>query len=114
MDKMEHLKNDDEVMSELEREEWALWEENSIREYATKTGYKEGMEAGFNDGFNAGFNDGFSDGFNKGVNQGIEQGVSQNKVEMIKKMLINKIDYDVISKVSGKSLDEIKKIEESL
>ena len=34
--------------------------------------------------------------------------------EIIKSMLINKIDYDVICKVSGKSMSEIKKIEESL
>ena len=30
---------------------------------------------------------------------------------MIKSMLENKIDYEVISKVSGKTIEEIKKIE---
>ena len=41
--------------------------------------------------------------------QGIEQGIEQNKLEMIQNMLENKADYEFISKVTGKTIEEIKK-----
>ena len=46
--------------------------------------------------------DGFKDGFDSGI------------LETIKSMLREKIDYNVISKVTNKSIDEIKEIEQSL
>ena len=45
--------------------------------------------------------------------QGIEKGIEQNKVDIIKSMLENKINYELISKVTGKSTEEIKEIEKS-
>ena len=50
-------------------------------------------------------------GLEQGIIQGINQGIEQNKVEMIKSMLENNIDYEVISKVTGKTIEEIKEIE---
>ena len=47
----------------------------------------------------------------QGIERGIEEGIEQNKIEMIKNMLENKADYKFISKVSGKSIKEIKEIE---
>ena len=44
----------------------------------------------------------------------LENAIEQNTVQTIKSMLENNIDYDLISKVSGKSIDEIKKIEETI
>ena len=47
-------------------------------------------------------------------NRGMEQGIEQTKIDMIKSMLENKLAYEVISKVSGKSIEEIKEIEKSM
>ena len=38
-----------------------------------------------------------------------KEGIEENKIETIKAMLENKIDLDLISKVTGKSIEEIKK-----
>jgi len=58
------------------------------------------------------------DAFERGVEQGIErgkvEGIEENKATMIKSMLDNKLDYEIISKVSGKSIKEIKEIEKSM
>ena len=46
--------------------------------------------------------------------EGLEEGIENNKLEVIKNMLNKNIDYDTISDVTGKALDEIKLIEENL
>ena len=48
---------------------------------------------------------------NDGIEQGIEQGVAQEKEQMVKLMLKEKIPYDTISKVSGLTIEAIKKLE---
>ena len=45
--------------------------------------------------------------------EGIEQGISQNTIDTIKKMLKEKISYELINKITGKSIKEIKEIEKS-
>ena len=47
----------------------------------------------------------------EGLKQGIEQGTEKNKKEIIINMLNLNIDYNVISKVTGKSIETIKEIE---
>ena len=46
-------------------------------------------------------------------NQGMEQGIEKNKVDIIKEMLKEKSSYEFISKITGKSIKEIKEIEKS-
>ena len=45
---------------------------------------------------------------------GIQQGIEDNTITTIKNMLLNNAEYDFISKVTGKSLNEIKEIEQSM
>ena len=47
-------------------------------------------------------------------NQGMEQGIEKNKVDIIKEMLKEKSSYEFISKITGKSIKEIKEIEKSI
>ena len=54
------------------------------------------------------------DAYNRGMEQGIMQGIEQKELDMIKSMLENKLDYKTISKISGKSIEEIKEIENSM
>ena len=48
----------------------------------------------------------YEDGFNNGINQ--------NTTKIIKSMLMENTDYEFISKVTGKSIEEIKEIEKSM
>lgn len=48
------------------------------------------------------------------LDRGISQGKEETLTDTIKSMLKEKLSYDLISKITGKSLKEIKKIEESL
>ena len=57
---------------------------------------------------------GIDQGISQGISQGIIQGKEETLTDTIKSMLKEKLSYDLISKITGKSLNEIKKIEESL
>ena len=48
---------------------------------------------------------------NDGIELGIEQGAIQEKEQIVKLMVKEKIPYDTISKVSGLTIEEIKKLE---
>ena len=50
----------------------------------------------------------------EGIEQGIEQGIESKTLEVIKNMLDEKIDYNIISKVTGKTTLEIKEIERNM
>ena len=54
------------------------------------------------------------DALKRGIEQGIEQGTEETKRDMIIEMLKEKSSYEFISKVSGKSINEIKEIEQSI
>ena len=58
--------------------------------------------------------EGIEEGIKHGIEQGIEQGISQNTIDTIKKMLKEKISYELINKITGKSIKEIKEIEKSI
>ena len=50
----------------------------------------------------------------QGIKEGIEQGIEDNKKEVIINMLKEKSDYEFISKITGKTIEEIKEIESSM
>ena len=55
-----------------------------------------------------------NEGLKEGIEQGFERGIEQNKIEMVKGMIKEKIPLKTIEKIANVSLEEIKKIEESL
>ena len=50
-------------------------------------------------------------GMEKGIKQGIKQGQMDEKIKIAKKMLLQKIDIEIISEVTDLSIDEINKIQ---
>lgn len=56
----------------------------------------------------------YKDGLSEGFEDGFEYGIEENTINTIKEMLKNNASYDFISKVTNKSIDEIKEIEENL
>ena len=53
-------------------------------------------------------------GYQKGKLEGIEQGAESKTIEMIKNLLFQDIDYNIISSASGKTIEEIKEIEKNM
>jgi predicted transposase/invertase (TIGR01784 family) len=68
---------------------------------------KEEQERRF---INTARNEGIKIGTEKGINQGIKQGKQAGKIEDATNMLKANIDINLISKVTGLSIDEIKKL----
>ena len=81
-----------------EKEKLDAMVEHNVKEDARKTGHKEGLE----------------EGRKEGRKEGREEGVEINKIEMIKNMLNKNTDYEYISEISGKTLEEIKEIEKNM
>ena len=77
-----------EILLEAYDKEWALKD--------------EGKREGFDDGYDSGYDSGFDDG--------IEEGIEQNKIEMVKNMLAKSLDINLISEISGLTIEEINKI----
>jgi len=86
MDKINKLKDDSLFMSDVERLAWEEWEYNSI----------------------------VADAENKGMEKGVEKGMEKNTIDMVKSMLNNGLSYDVIAKVTNKSMEDIKSIEKDI
>ncbi|MGN1342231.1 MAG: hypothetical protein ACI4VL_03265, partial [Bacilli bacterium] len=66
------------------------------------------------DGRLEGMIEGIKEGKKKGIEQGIKQGINENKTEVIINMLKKGIDYDTISEVTDKTIEEIKKLETTI
>jgi len=95
---MVRISMDDVILDEYERRTLELIAEIDSRRIEREEALEEG--------FNLGRNEGITLGWNEGLNEGI--------VLTIKSMIENKADYDFISKVTGKTIEEIKEIEESM
>ena len=76
-------------------QEWMVIENNRLREQnILETAKEDAMEEGFK--------------------EGIEQGTENNKIEIIQKMLLKNTNYEFISEITGKNIEEIKKIEKNI
>ncbi len=53
-------------------------------------------------------------GIEQGIQQGIEKGIQQEKRDTAKKLLLEKIPLETISKVTGFTLEEVKEIQETI
>ena len=73
-------------------------------------GIKQGIEQGIQQGIEQGIEKGIQQGIEQGIQRGIEQGSDNTKKAMIVELNNNGIPLDIISKSSGLSIDEVKKI----
>ena len=58
--------------------------------------------------------EGIAEGIAEGKAEGIAEGAFQKELDLIKNMLKEKTDYKYISKISGKTIEEIKAIEKTM
>jgi len=91
MEKIESLKDNDRLMSQAEAEKrYKIYLKSAKKEYEEKAEAK---------------------GMKKGIEKGIKKGIKQGVEQTIKNMLNLNLDKETISKVSGKTIAEIEKIE---
>ena len=110
MEDVIRLNNSEPIFTEYERQML----DELVRYKTQENARKDGFEEGRTEGLKLGFKEGIEQGIEQGLERGLEQGIEQNKLETIRKMLINNADYEFISNVSGKTLAEIKEIEKSI
>ena len=87
--------------------------ENAKKE-ALLMGEKQGIEEGEEKGFKKGIKQGVKKGKIEGIQEGLQKGAEESKKEVIINMLKKKLDYDTISEVTGKTIEEIKEIESNI
>ena len=54
------------------------------------------------------------EGLQEGLKEGLEKGINQTKTEMVKKLLEQKVSYEIIATSASISVKDVKKIEKSL
>ena len=74
----------------------------------------KGYSNGVKDGIEQGIKQGIEQGIEKGIEQGIEQGITYEKNNTAIAMLNENIDITIISKITGLTIEEIKKLKKSL
>lgn len=105
IDKIYFLNQDQELRNKL-------WNER-IRERdreAEKESIKAIKERLVKEGLQQGLQQGLEQGLQQGIEQGIEQGKEQEKIEVAKSMLKENLEITLISKVTGLSVEQIKKL----
>ena len=73
--------------------------EERKKELALEEGLEEGRKIGIEEGKKL------------GLREGLKEGKEQSTIEVIRAMIKNNVSYEFISNVTGKSIEEIKKIE---
>ena len=68
--------------------------------------------AGYDKGLKEGIKEGHKKGIEEGIKEGHEKGVEEGKKEIAKKMLKEKLDIELIEKVTNISKEELKKMQE--
>ena len=95
-----------EIMSKNDQEMYYI---QSIKDYERDIAsekYWESVEAR-----NKGLKEGLDNGLKKKKKKGLDKGLKEGKIEMVRNMLKDNVDINIISKYSGLSIDEIKNIE---
>ena len=58
--------------------------------------------------------EGLKEGQRKGLQEGLKKGINQKQTEMVKKLLEQKVSYEIIATSASISVKDVKKIEKSL
>ena len=104
------MNSNDALLHEWEKEKFTAYETYC----ATMDAEKEALARGIEKGMEEGLERGIEKGLEQGIEKGIEKGIERKSNEIIENMLKEKTSIDFISKVTNKSIEEIKKIAEEL
>ena len=107
---MENISNDKNILDDWLLEALARDKVKCQIEYAKQEAIREGLEQGIEKGLEQGIEKGIEQGLEQGIKQGTQQGEEKSKREITKNLLNMNLDYELISKATGKTIDEIKEI----
>ena len=95
--------------------EWISKLNNEMKyEMTLENAKKEALLMGEKQGIEEGEEKGFKKGIKQGVKKGKMEGAEEKALEVITSLLKQKIDYNVIAKATGKTIEEIKEIESNI
>jgi len=95
MKKLEEIQSDEEMMRIIDLRKKAIWDENQAKYTAREEGLEEGRE----------------EGKKQGIKEGRKEGRKEAKIEVAKKMIEEKMDIELIEKVTGLSKEKIEELE---
>ena len=71
---------------------------------------KNSLDTASKEGFTKGKIEGKAEGFVEGMEKGMEKGKAEGRADTAKKMKIKGLDLNLISDITGLSIEEIKKL----
>lgn len=94
-----NMSNDEFILHAWQKEKFDKMIEERKKELALEEGLEEGRKIGI------------EEGKIEGKKEGLKEGKEQSTIEVIRAMIKNDASYEFISNVTGKSIEEIKTIE---
>ena len=94
IDKYKRFVADEKEMSAYNERDTFLYGQAAMLQYEREVGKKEGIEIGIE----------------QGIEKGIEKGYKESQINIAKEMKKENMDNDVISRITGLTIEEIKKL----
>ena len=114
VDQLEEVSRDEALQILADAREKARMDKIAELDYSREEGLAKGMEKGRlegrQEGLAQGMEKGLAEGMEKGMEKGRQEGRTERDKEVILNMLKEKTDINFISKVTGLSIEEIKKL----
>ena len=100
-------------LAELLREKYIM-DQKAIEGAGFDKGFDKGYDKGLENGVEIGRTEGIKQGRQQGVKEGLQKGIQDGKrnekIQIAKNLLSQKVDLKIISKVTGLTLEELKKL----
>jgi flagellar biosynthesis/type III secretory pathway protein FliH len=98
----------------FEAAEIAKFDSNELRSYEQSINayrdIKNSLDTASKEGFTKGKIEGKAEGFVEGMEKGMEKGKAEGRADTAKKMKIKGLDLNLISDITGLSIEEIKRL----
>ena len=102
MNKYNYFTDNEDLLNEYDRREAYLVYQSSLMRGAKEDGFEEGMEKGIEKGI--------KEGKLEGLKEGKLEGIKENSYTIAKNLKKDGMDINLISKYTGLSIEEIRKL----